>query len=884
MRRAVEVVAHTHWDREWYAPFETFQQRLVDVVDDVLSRLEADPRFEHFMLDGQVAALDDYLSVRPSAEGRLRRLAREGRLATGPWYVLMDEFCVSGETIVRNLQLGISRSGCFGEPMPVGYLPDMFGHIAQMPQILRHAGLEHAVVWRGVPRAVDRTAFWWRSPDGSQVRTEYLPVGYANGAFLPTDADALVRRIAAHAAEVSPLYPDDSQPILVMNGGDHQHVQAGLPSLLDRANRLQDRYDFRQTRLIDYLRSAPTDDLPTWTGELRSSARANLLMGVLSNRVDIKAAAARAERALEREAEPLAVLWLPPALWPQEALAEAWLAMIRNSAHDSVCACSADTVGRAVLSRYDRAAALAGVVIERALAIVTVAPADAGQLVVNASPAEASGVVEVVLPGNEVPAGTQIVELTAAAVEERAGVGADLARLLAGLTEDGWLHHGRGTDASLTVADDAVEVRVMVDEAAAPRFEMAAVMAEAWAQAGAHRDHALRIRVDRRASMRVAARVTGIPGYGWAPFDPDAPGDHGVRSGSEWLDNGRLRVEFESANGTLTVNGVSGFDRLVDGGDTGDTYSYSPPAHDIVVDRPEAATVELIEHGPVRGLLRVTRTFDWPARLAGDRRVGRSQVEVVTDVELRAGENLLRLTTSFDNPCRDHRLRAVFPLPRPTDRTTAECAFATVIRGEAEGGPGEAALPTFPARRWVQAGGLTVTHEGLLEYELVQDGRALALTLLRATGMLSRPAPALRPNAAGPAVPLDGPQLVGRHRVRYALALGDVDPWRLADLAWLPLHVVRAEGGGPLPASGSRLAVTGAEVSALHRVDGAIEMRVFNPSTKATRVRVPGHSGVLVDLRGRPTGSWDQTFPVGPWGIATARLDAATLDAPTPDT
>ena len=51
--------------------------------------------------------------------------------------------------------------------MAVGYLPDTFGHIAQMPQLLARAGLDHAVVWRGVPGAVDRTGFWWEAPDGT---------------------------------------------------------------------------------------------------------------------------------------------------------------------------------------------------------------------------------------------------------------------------------------------------------------------------------------------------------------------------------------------------------------------------------------------------------------------------------------------------------------------------------------------------------------------------------------------------------------------------------------------------------------------------------------------------------------------------------------------
>ena len=48
----------------------------------------------------------------------------------------MDEFLVSGETIVRNLQRGMRRGAAFGGVMDVGYLPDMFGHVAQMPQIL----------------------------------------------------------------------------------------------------------------------------------------------------------------------------------------------------------------------------------------------------------------------------------------------------------------------------------------------------------------------------------------------------------------------------------------------------------------------------------------------------------------------------------------------------------------------------------------------------------------------------------------------------------------------------------------------------------------------------------------------------------------------------
>jgi hypothetical protein len=203
----------------------------------------------------------------------------------GPWYILMDEFLVSGETIVRDLQAGLARGAAFGGATGVGYLPDMFGHVGQMPQILRLAGFEHAVVWRGVPSVIDKTGFWWEAPDGSKVRAEYLPVGYGNGAAIPNDAKELVRRIADHEEEIGSFLVDG---LLFMNGTDHQEPQPWLGRVVAEANTLQDEFVLEVTALSDYLAAAPVEGLPRWRGELRSGARANVLMGVASNRVDVK--------------------------------------------------------------------------------------------------------------------------------------------------------------------------------------------------------------------------------------------------------------------------------------------------------------------------------------------------------------------------------------------------------------------------------------------------------------------------------------------------------------------------------------------------------------------------------------------------------------------
>jgi hypothetical protein len=123
--------------------------------------------------------------------------------------------------------------------MDVGYLPDMFGHVAQMPQLFRLAGFEHAVVWRGVPASIDRTAFWWEAPDGSRVRAEYLYGSYSNGRDLPKEATALVARARGYEAELGPARLDGGG-MLLMNGTDHQAPQPWLGQVVADANAAQD--------------------------------------------------------------------------------------------------------------------------------------------------------------------------------------------------------------------------------------------------------------------------------------------------------------------------------------------------------------------------------------------------------------------------------------------------------------------------------------------------------------------------------------------------------------------------------------------------------------------------------------------------------------------
>ncbi|HMK63317.1 MAG TPA: hypothetical protein VK386_06840, partial [Acidimicrobiales bacterium] len=844
----VSIVPHTHWDREWYEPFQTFRLRLVRMVDNLLDLLESDPSYARFLLDGQMALVDDYLEVRPQAEGRLRGLAASGRLSMGPWYILMDEFLVSGETLVRDLQLGMERAAAFGGASDVGYLPDMFGHIAQMPQLLSLAGFEHAVVWRGVPSVIDKDAFWWESPDGSRVRAEYLVVGYSNGSSIPDDAKALVRRIADHQSEISGFLLDG---LLFMNGTDHQEPQPWLGRVVAEANDVQDEYHLEVTSLAEYLSSAPTDGLPGWQGELRSGARSNVLMGVASTRVDVKQAAAACARALEQRAEPYAALFRPAAEWPHRLLDLAWRQVIRNAAHDSICACSVDEVTDAVLVRFSEAQRIAEGVAQDALDSFARSLAAAGPAVVNPAGRSRSTVVEMVVPGEEVPEGAQPLPDVPGAFGIPRGLGAMTLDAAAVRTLLGMLPSGSQVDTHTWIQDVVVDeddsgIDITVSFGGEERFDVpiSSIKQDLYTRLGARPDSPVRIRIDQPPARRVIVRSDEVPAFGWRalsgrPLRHPVSVDRGT-DGGVVLDNGLSRVVVHLTDGTFSLDGVAGLGRLVDGGDHGDSYNYSPPANDRMVDTPESVEVSVEEEGPVRATVTINSRYLWPAYVDGPSRsrAGEEPVTVATTLQLCAEDRHLLVATAFVNPARDHRLRVHLPLPRPTGHSEAECAFAVVRRGlEAEGRPDEFGLPTFPSRRFVSAGGLTVAHDGLCEYELVDieqttgetRARSLALTLLRSTGMLSRLGMAYRPLPAGPLTPVEGLQMVGRHiRCRYALAVDHPDPYALADDAFLPLDVVHAPGGGSRPPEGSALAVQGAQVSAVRRVAGMLEARVFN--------------------------------------------------------
>ena len=383
MHRTGVVVPHTHWDRAWYLPFQAYRLRLVEMVADLLDLLESNT-LPNFVLDGQTVILEDHFAIRPQDRPRVRALVESGRLRLGPWYTMPDCFLARPESLIRNLQRGVSIAVEHGGASKIGYVPDSFGHFAQLPQILAGFGIDSFLFMRGMPvefRDRHGAIFTWRAPDGSEVLATFLREGYFplgalgqesfHGRYdgLPASHERARERLRQTLARVVPF---QRHPVVVLPaGGDHLPARGDLASLVDDLNASQPDIRLRFGSFEDYVAelrgSAEQERFPEYRGDLLGQADHPLLRNVLSSRIDLKILNHRAQSLLTRVVEPLAawasVSGLPcvePAL-----LQTAWDALLKNHAHDDICGCSVDDVHLDDVQRFHEVLALGSEMINR---------------------------------------------------------------------------------------------------------------------------------------------------------------------------------------------------------------------------------------------------------------------------------------------------------------------------------------------------------------------------------------------------------------------------------------------------------------------------------------------------------------------------------------
>lgn len=740
-KRPVHYVLSTHWDREWYQSFQNFRYQLVRLLDQVFDGLEDDQLQGPFQTDGQSIILEDYLEVRPEARPRIEALAQAGKLVIGPWYVMPDEFLVSGEALIRNLRLGRDLARSFGvEPSDAGFLCDLFGHNSQMPQILAGFGIRGGFIWRGT-NFVEQANFIWRGADGTEMTcyrfgrigycTYAIAVRQANQREQAFDAEQFWRLFDEHLAGEATRSP--IAPILIFDGCDHlEWDPLAYETLLTRFDQDDARFTFQHSSLDAYLEDmlAQSDNIDLIvTGELREpglhpgqTESQWLIPGVLSSRVWLKQRNTVCQTLLCHWAEPLnafACLLLERE-YPRGFLNVAWKWLLRNHPHDSICGCSIDTVHDDMQFRFSQAEQIADrltheAALRLAASIEGDLDAEALRVVVfNPLPRPVNQTLELAL---DIPTNWPTFN-EFFGFEPKPGFR---------------IYNHEGAE----VPYQRVQQR-MNQTRFEPQGQKLVERYEA---------HTVTVSLPLDVPPLGYTTLTLRPDSGYTRY-PNRPG---LLSSERSLENEYLAVTIER-NGSLTLHDKRNdqtYQHLLtfeDCVDIGDGWFHGPAVNDAVYTSTAArSAIACLDDGPMLGRVRIRTEMQVPRHFQFDsmtRAEEFSTLVIDTILSLRPGQTYLEFETTVHNTLRDHRLRVLFPTGAKTETYLADSPFDVIERPIALRSDNhlhrELEVETKPQQSWSavfdRLRGLAVVADGLLETAAIQrPEHPLALTLFRGT-------------------------------------------------------------------------------------------------------------------------------------------------------
>ncbi|MDF2543281.1 MAG: alpha-mannosidase [Herbinix sp.] len=752
-KKIVHIISHSHWDREWYLPFEKHRLKLVELIDNCFELFENSDGFQSFHLDGQTIVLDDYLEIKPENREKLKKYVKEGKFLVGPWYILQDEFLTSSESNVRNLIVGMEEAKEFGEVCKVGYFPDAFGNAGQMPQVLKQAGMEAVVFGRGVrPVGLNNTlgetgeyeSFYsemiWNSPDGSGLLGILFANWYNNGAEIPVEEEVAKKYWDKRIKDV--LQYASTDHLLLMNGCDHQPVQKNIAEAIEVANRLYPEIEFRHSNFNEYIqcvKDSKKDKLSEVTGELTSQATDGwgTLVNTTSARVYLKQLNRENEVALENLAEPLATFAAESgSVYPHETLTYAWKKLMQNHPHDSICGCSVDEVHREMETRYQKSLQVSEELIKDSMNQIgsRIDTSDLNEkeafpfVVYNTSGWERTGVIK---------ASVDIQRIYRHDLTDSYRIMKELPIMPLVLTDT----LGKQIPCKITDAGVRFGYDLPDDKFRQPYMAR---------------------------TVEVSFEAEAVPALGYKVYSLQVVDNAEVKKETlvieDGMENAYLKVTF-NANGTINLlDKVSGkkYDQMCyyeNTGDIGNEYIYVQPQGDkAIYSTSYSSNLTLVEDESYRTTYQITQTIEVPEsaddtlleeqRCMMDlrkRKAKRSSrlvpLTITTYVSLEKDGRGVKVRTEFDNKMKDHRLRVILPTGLDTKEHFADSVFEIVTR------------PNQHSKEWTnpsgcehqqsfvgiqdENAGIVAANFGLYEYEILTEKQnALAITLLRAVGEL----------------------------------------------------------------------------------------------------------------------------------------------------
>lgn len=744
MKRKIHVIPHSHWDREWYFTTSRSKVYLMKDLGDVLNTLENDPEFKYFMVDAQGSLLDDYIKWRPQDKERISKLVNDGRLVIGPWYTQTDQLVISGESIVRNMYYGMKRCESFGKYMNVGYVPDSFGQSGNMPQIYRQFGIEDTLFWRGVSDdMVKHTDYNWRGDDGSVVFTTQIPFGYYIGGNIPEEPEEneefwqkeCLEKAGGRSATRHIYFP---------NGFDQAPVRTNLPQLVKERNEKDPENEYVISCIEDYIKDVKSEnpELEEVQGELVIAKHMRIHKSIFSSRSDLKVMNTQIQNYVTNVMEPLLTIsYNLGNEYPHEAVAEIWKLLFENAAHDSIGSCISDTANEDVYVRYKQARDIAVNLVElhsRLIATNVKNDADMTFTAINTLPQKRKDtvIIKTYVPGGKF-----------AIIDEK------------------------GNDVDYTI----IKSRDLTDYVLSQTIML---------------DPSRKFYVpDQVLEVTMAIKANDVPALGYVQYSIDTQKDsHKETADKKVLENKYYTIEVEE-NGSLTIvdkaNNVTYKNQgiLVENGDDGDSFNYSPPRKDMEVFSNESKCTVKISGSDIYDQAEIHFDMVVPADL-DERAEGKVSVTMLVDmtVALRKDSKVIDFNVKVDNKGLSHRLCVLFDSQIVSAFNYADQQFGLIKRPnyyekemklymesmnnktEKKAGIQELAnwandqstwqeppISIEPTQSYVSLTdgktGIAVIPQGVREYEVLDDSK-IRLTLFRTYGFMGKENLIYRPGRA----------------------------------------------------------------------------------------------------------------------------------------
>ncbi len=727
-------VSHSHWDREWYMTFEQFRVSLVEMIDDVFDVIERKEEFNSFLFDGQMCMVMDYLEIRPEKKKKFEELVQKEKLFIGPWFILADQFLPSGESHIRNLQIGLELANQFGKPMMIGYLPDQFGHIAQMPQILNGFNIDSAVVYRGFggEPGQESSEYTWYSPDGSNVLMFHLPKdGYSFGYFAYDSEEEIIKRFNKIRLEIDARAQTSHR--LILNGGDHFRHDL---KIIEAIKLLQSRFDctIKHTNLVQFVHAVKSEvhsiQLPRVDGELRFGLKYAfaVINGTASSRMYVKQENYHCQILLERILEPLNAITVLLRNQSRSALIkQAWKYLLQNQDHDVICGTSVDRVYDEVMVRYEKVKSIA-LQLTRSI-LNEIIPYhdsfyrdDKNLFLFNLLPYQRDDIYE-------------------------CDIEYFLHDVIIGINPDAKLSEPVPSTNGFRIIDangNDIPFQLLHRE-------------EGYGIVYSHHAYPHQTWVEKfRILLTDKIPSIGYKKYSIVRKDLSPSFSSSLVVTDNILENEFVRVIIQH-DGTLSIlnkeNGIEfkGLMYFEDSGDIGDEYTFCSPDFDEVIDsRTFKPEFKIIESGPLRGAIQISTTMLVPKSASDDRGEHSNEkvtLDLQTTISITMNSRRVDIKTQLFNQVNDHRLRVVFQTGMNTNISYADSQFAIVKREHKKYNWSEFKYEVPQNLEVMQRfisiqddkRAMTLFTKGLPEYELMPDSSGtLSLTLLRCVGELSQ--------------------------------------------------------------------------------------------------------------------------------------------------